>query len=222
VTAEANAPVLRLVRGDADQATPQGRLPGMRDTLAAAVIQSGASLLELSQDSPTLVVFLRQLGSVFCREALADLSAARAQIEAGGVRIVLVHMAADARAKDLLADYWLADLPRISDSARVLYRAFGVPRATLAGLFGWSVLRRAMRAWRRGHRPGRIAGDLFQLAGAFLISEGRILRAARCETATEQADPRQLALAPIASVVTPDAASNPPLRFPVVRRFACD
>ena len=44
----------------------------------------GATLEQLSADSPTLVVFLRHAGCMFCREALSDLSRQRAAIEPTG------------------------------------------------------------------------------------------------------------------------------------------
>jgi len=41
-------------------------------TLDTAVTQSGERLVELSEMSPVLLVFLRHAGCTFCREALAD------------------------------------------------------------------------------------------------------------------------------------------------------
>ena len=44
-----------------------------RDAMDRAITDQGESLLELSQSSPRLVVFLRHAGCIFCRESLADL-----------------------------------------------------------------------------------------------------------------------------------------------------
>ncbi len=97
--------------------------------------QDGVTLDELSRLSPVLLVFLRHAGCTFCREALADLSQKRKQIEAAGARLVLVHMGTEEHGAKFFEKYGLQGVQRISDPERTLYRAFGLPRGSLSDLF---------------------------------------------------------------------------------------
>ena len=108
----------------------------MTDALASHRTQSGETLAHLAAGKRLLVVFLRHAGCPFCREALARLSAERANIEAAGATIVLVHMASDNEAQELFARYDLADVPRISDPSGGLYEAFGLARGSI-----WQIMR---------------------------------------------------------------------------------
>ena len=149
----------------------------------------GHSLLQASQQQPLFIVFLRHFGCTFCREALADLHAARARIEAAGTRLVLVHMSDDDKAQEFLAGNELHDVTCISDPERVLYRAFTLGRGSLRQLFGWSVLKRAWSAGVvDGHGVGWLEGDGFQMPGAFVVSRGRILHEFVHATAADRPD----------------------------------
>lgn len=168
--------------------------------LATAYPSSGAmlgpSLAERSQAAPQLVVFLRHLGCTFCRETLADLARVRPHVEAAGVKIVLVHMVADDQAASVFATYGLADVPRLSDPNKQLYRAFELRRGTLAQLFGPHVWLRGIGAglWQR-HGVGWLQGDGFQMPGAFVVHQGRIVRAFRHADAADRPDYCALAAA---------------------------
>ena len=76
------------------------------------------SLLEMTATQPTIIVFLRHLGCVFCRQMLGDLRERRAEIESAGMRIALVHMASDRQAELVFRMYGLDDVARFSDAAR--------------------------------------------------------------------------------------------------------
>ena len=162
--------------------------------LASAAAQDGRVLLALCEDRPRLVVLLRHLGCMFCREALAELARGRQLIEGRGVGIVLVHLARDdRRARRLFEIYKLADLPRISDPERRLYQAFGLGRGGAGDLFGPHVLARMVETGCRGHLPGRIGGDARQMPGVFLIHRGRVLAEFRHRTAADRPDYTALA-----------------------------
>jgi peroxiredoxin len=151
--------------------------------------QQGVPLEELTKLSPVLLVFLRHSGCPFCREALADLAARKAEIEKAGARLVLVHMGSEAHSNDFFSRYGLADAQRIADPERALYRAFGLPRGRFWDLVG-------PRVWVRGfqasilkrHGFGHIVGDGFQMPGAFLLYHGEILRSYRHQTAADRPD----------------------------------
>ncbi|HUG89313.1 MAG TPA: peroxiredoxin-like family protein [Planctomycetaceae bacterium] len=154
--------------------------------LEAAVTQTGRSLAELSRASPLLVVFLRHGGCPFCRESLADVAAKRTAIEGSGVTIVLVHLMSDEQARELFARYGLDDVPRISDPDRRLYAAFELQRGGVGDVIGPRVWWRGFQtAILSGHLFGKPAGDVFQLPGAFLLVDGRIVRAHRGRTSAD-------------------------------------
>jgi len=134
-------------------------------------------------------VFLRHFGCTFCREALADVAAARERLEAAGARVTLVHMAGDREAHTFIARYGLADVARVSDPERQLYRAFELRRGRLGQLFGAKVWWRGLRAGLLdGHGVGALAGDGFQMPGAFVVHEGRIVRRFAHDSAADRPD----------------------------------
>ncbi|MCX6366898.1 MAG: peroxiredoxin-like family protein [Armatimonadetes bacterium] len=146
--------------------------------------QTGETLGALSERAPSMIVFTRHLGCPFCREVLKILAARRAGIEATGVQLALVHMATETQAAPFFASFGLGDLPRFSDPKRQLYRAFGLERMRLIEFF-------TPRFWSKGvalaqrHGMGLPVGDVFQLAGAFVIFQGRIVQAIRTTRSSE-------------------------------------
>src|ERR1700756_2702256 len=108
---------------------PQPTNPQQMDpqqTEMAGVLQeyrteSGRTLLELVDESPVLLIFLRHFGCSFCRQTLDDVSRIREQIEARGVRPVFVHLGTPERAKPYFDYYHLSDIERVSDPEATLY-----------------------------------------------------------------------------------------------------
>jgi len=166
------------------QAPPEARV--LPDPMSFRT-QNDVTLGELSQASPVLLVLLRHAGCTFCREALKDLAARRAEIERRGVRIAVAHMGAgDVGA--LLAEHRLGDIARIEDPEQLLYRALGLQRGGFAQLFGLRVWLRGIEATLHGNLVGRLAGDGFQMPGVFLIERGRVVASYRHATAADRPD----------------------------------
>jgi AhpC/TSA antioxidant enzyme len=161
--------------------------------LDAAKTQTGESLLALSRQMRTLVVFLRHPGWTFCRQALAELAEKRSAIAAQGTGLVLVHMQTDTAASALFARYGLQDVPRISDPGRQLYEAFELSRGSLAQVAGPRVWLRGLLSLFKGHVPGVPEGDVLQMPGVFLLNNGRIERAYRHATSADRPDYCELA-----------------------------
>jgi peroxiredoxin len=156
--------------------------------------QTGTTLWDLTHTKPRLLVFLRHSGCAFCREALSDLRARRAEIETLGAGLAFVHMMNDADAAPFFNDYSLGDVPRFSDPDRALYGAFRLKRGSLAQLLGPKVWIRGMQAsFLKGHGIGRPIGDPFQMPGAFLIAGDTVVKAYRHATAADQPDYVQMA-----------------------------
>lgn len=144
------------------------------------VSKNGWDLESLSHEGPTLVVFLRHLNCIYCRESLAELKRLRAQIEAEGVRIAAVHMGTEEQAQELLSLFDLNDVERFSDPERRLYNAFGLERTTLGQLLAPTSWLGMVRAGLKSQfLPGKklkgIVGDVLQMPGVFLLHEGRIV-----------------------------------------------
>jgi hypothetical protein len=140
------------------------------------VTNKGNSLLKLSQEKQVLLVFLRHLGCVFCREALFELATKRSLLEASHTQIVLVQMADAAAAKRLFKKFKLQDLEFVTDPDCEYYQRFGLIKAKPSQLFGLSTWAETFRAaiLEGGgiHLP---LGDGFQMPGVFLIRNGAII-----------------------------------------------
>jgi hypothetical protein len=88
------------------------------DEVAAALAtirtESGASLLELAEASPVLLVFLRHFGCSFCRKAISDVADLREELEMRGVRPVFVHLGPPELAKVYFEYYGLGEVERVT------------------------------------------------------------------------------------------------------------
>lgn len=158
-------------------------------TVSFAAGQASMSLDALSERQPVLIVFLRHLGCTFCREALADLNAQRARIEASGTAMCIVSMADEASTRALAAKYGLPDIAIVSDNAKTLYNAFELERGTLSQLFGFRMVLRGVQAGVFAkHGVGMLAGDGFQLPGAFVVHKGKVVRAYQHKDAADRPD----------------------------------
>lgn len=157
--------------------------------LAEAITQHGDNLLDLSNDSPLLVVFLRHFGCTFCREAIAELASKQAGIQATGSKIVFVHMSDEARAAEFFREYGMEAVARVSDPSGKIYRTFNLHRGNWRQLLGWKVLKRGLEAGLlKGHGVGFPAGDIRQMPGVFLVYRGELLKSFRHRSASDRPD----------------------------------
>jgi peroxiredoxin len=156
--------------------------------------QHSRSLADLSAGQTLLLVFLRHSGCTFCRETLMDLKQQREKLQSIGVKPVVIHMSNDADGEKMLNRYELSDLSRISDPACSLYRAYDLKRGRISQLLGPSVWWRGfVSAIVQRHGIGAADGDGFQMPGAFLVRDGRIIKAYRHQKASDRPDYCQLA-----------------------------
>lgn len=155
--------------------------------LEATPVDSQHSLWSASFERPALVVLLRHMGCTYCREAIADLSALRDSLTTAGVRLVLVHQGDDAAGRFYAETSGLTWATWISDRERKLYRAFELKLGTFAQLFGPKVVWRAIgeQALLR-HGVGKLEGNGFQMGGAFLVRDGRIVAGEPAKTAADR------------------------------------
>jgi thiol-disulfide isomerase/thioredoxin len=148
-------------------------------TLAGIRTESGASLLELAEASPVLLVFLRHFGCSFCRKAISDVAELRGELAKRGVRPVFVHLGPPELAKVYFEYYGIGDVERVSDPEAAVYQ---MPMFALGRK---SPLLQALNpvvwvGWLKGtifkHGIGRIEGDGHQMPGIFFLKGPRIVR----------------------------------------------
>lgn len=148
-------------------------------TLALIRTESGASLLELAEASPVLLIFLRHFGCSFCRMAIAQIGELQGELRARGVRPVFVHLGTSEIAKAHFDFYELSDVERINDPEATIYRSpvFGLgqesPWWQLVNPFVWF-------GWLKGtifkYGIGKIQGDGSQMPGVFFLKGPKIVR----------------------------------------------
>jgi peroxiredoxin len=139
------------------------------------IANTGETLSVMSHEKPIMLVFLRHFGCTFCREALADISKRKNDIEATGTRIVFVHMASDEIAERYFNRYKLEGATHISDPDCKYYKAFGLVKGNLTQLFGLQTFIRGFESSViEGHGLGPMLGDGFQMPGIFVIQEDEI------------------------------------------------
>lgn len=170
--------------------------PNLADSLGEFHTESGRSLLDLVDESPVLLVFLRHFGCAFCAMALDRVSQVRRQLEAKGVRPVFVHLGSPERAKPYFDYYKLSDVERISNPDATLYQlpAFELSR-TNPYLQPFSLA--VWKGWLKGamfkYGVGLIKEDGYQMPGVFLLKDRQIARAFRHRTIADEPDYLKLA-----------------------------
>jgi hypothetical protein len=153
--------------------------------------ESGRSLLELLDESPLLLVFLRHFGCSFCRQTLEDVSKIRGTIEARGIRPVFVHLGSPERAKPYFDYYHLSDIERVSNPDASLYAqpVFSLTRKNVLSQF---LIPRLWKGWLQGalrkHGIGMIKEDADQMPGIFYLRDRAIVRAFRYRTIADEPD----------------------------------
>ena len=168
--------------------------PGQTDVFAVMQqyrTESGRTLLELVDESPLLLIFLRHFGCSFCRQTLDDVSKLRSQIEAKGIRPVFVHLGTPERAKPYFDYYHLSDIERVSDPQASLYTqpVFDLARQSA---FSHFLVAKVWKAWLEGairkYGFGMLKEDGDQMPGIFFLRERAIVRAFRYKTIADEPD----------------------------------
>jgi len=145
------------------------------------------TILEASEQSPVMMVFLRHFGCTFCREALYDISNKIKEIESKGTNVILVHMVSEEEATHELGNYGLQHLEHVSDPESLLYKGFRLKRGTFLELFGPKTLIRGFSAGvLHKHGLGSAMGDVYQMPGIFLIHKGAVIKQYQHSTASDK------------------------------------
>ena len=149
----------------------------LREGLAGHRTGTGLALNGLVEQTPVLLVFLRHTGCTFCRQTLADLSAAAPALTQRGVQLVLVHHSSEEAMTALVARYQLDGVQVVHDEHRRLYRHFGLKSGSAwqVALNPWVLLRSAWSVFVERHGMNRPDGDPRQMPAAFTLFRGRVL-----------------------------------------------
>jgi len=145
------------------------RLPflSLEEALVQFKTNKGEILKNISE--PYLLIFLRHAGCTFCREALDDL-------KDFPKRVIYVTMSKNHKLPEF-----------VYDPERKLYQSFGLKRGTIKQLFGFPVFLRGLPALLR-YGVGDLDGDGFQMPGAFLILNGKVIKEFRHQYASDRPD----------------------------------
>ncbi|HAE13924.1 MAG TPA: SelL-related redox protein [Chitinophagales bacterium] len=150
---------------------------------------SGKNLQELSEEQPVLLVFLRHFGCPFCQETLLDVRSRRAELEAKGFTIVLVYMVSPAIGQEYLEQYGMDDMEQLSDPESIAYKRFRLNRGNFRQLLGPKVLYRwAWLGVKKRIFFTRVAGDINQMPGLFLLRNGQVVRQYVHRTSADKPD----------------------------------
>ena len=169
-------------------APPEGRV-SLETALDSLRDDTGRTLRSVTDERPTLVVLLRHSGCTFCKEALADLAERQAAIHKANMSLAVIGMSPTSEAlKAVGTSYGLTTAAWFADPDRLLYRALELKRGTFSQLIGPSVFIGGIRAALHGHGIGKLEGDGFQMPGAFVIHNGRVIRSYRHTTAADRPD----------------------------------
>jgi peroxiredoxin len=162
--------------------------------LSVMKTNTGQSILELSMQSPIMLIFLRHFGCTFCREALDYLSQNSKEINDFGTSIVFVHMSDNATAEKYFAEFKIKNPVHISDIECQYYADFGLVKGKFSQLFGFQNWSRAFNTGVvKGYGWANQIGDGFQMPGVFVISEGEIKTSFIHKYASDQPDYIELA-----------------------------
>ena len=158
--------------------------------LCATRTESGRTLLDLVDERPVLLIFLRHFGCTFCRQAIDDVAQVRGKLAERGVQVAFVHLGSPERAKPYFDYYKLSDVERVSDPEGALYRnpVFALARVNLLHIIRPAV----WIGWLRGavfkYKIGLLKEDIQQMPGVFFLRDRAIATVFRHRTIADRPD----------------------------------
>jgi thiol-disulfide isomerase/thioredoxin len=146
---------------------------------------NGDTLLELSSKNNVLLVFVRHFGCTFCRETVSEISKLEQAIAGKKLTLVFVHMSDPTQGDEFFSRYYDHPIFHVSDPSRSLYKSLNLKRGSFFQLFGPMIWLKGIWAGIfKGHGIG-IEGDILQLGGFFVLSNGQIVFEQKVHSASE-------------------------------------
>jgi thiol-disulfide isomerase/thioredoxin len=156
-----------------------------RDLINFVRTNKGDTLLELSNKQRVLLVFVRHFGCTFCRETVSEISKLEERIAGKKLTLVYVHMSDPSNADEFFSRYYDQKIFHVSDPSRSLYKSLNLQRGTFYQLFGpMTWIKGIWAGIFKGHGIG-IEGDVLQLGGFFVLSNGQIIFEKKTSSASE-------------------------------------
>lgn len=149
------------------------RIPAeVLDAPVAGVNLMPGTLRDQLGPEPTLLVFLRHFGCVFCRETVAEL---RQSSEAADFPpILFFFQGTPTEGRAFLRRDW-PTVRAVADPGLRFYEAFGVERMSWTDMLRPALWEAQRRARARGFEQGERSGDIWRLPGVFLVLGDRVL-----------------------------------------------
>lgn len=135
-----------------------------------------APLADAWHNQHALLIFLRHLGCLPCRDHVAQLRDHTAELAAMHTAVTIISFGTTP-----LAEQWLtetgAHFTFLLDPTRAAYHAYGLERSVLR-TWGWRNLSYYARQLLTGRKLRGIQGDAHQLGGDFIVDSTGIIRLA--------------------------------------------
>lgn len=126
-------------------------------------------------DGPTMLVFLRHFGCIFCREWMAEIERHHEEIKAAGIRQVVLLALGEPKHAAFFG-------PRLAPSAKSLaarstevYSDYGLRQGGLTELVGPRTVLSGLRAAAKGNRQGPATGDVRMLGATFIVDTNGVV-----------------------------------------------
>lgn len=120
---------------------------------------------------PVVLALIRHFGCQLCKDHVSQLTPAVPAIHEAGAELIIVGSGNPSMAGFFAEDYHVTT-PLFTDPSREVYGAFGAKRPTWTALLNPRLYWNALQVHRRGHRVGKVQGDLAQLGGVFIVLPG--------------------------------------------------
>jgi hypothetical protein len=162
------------VAGRATDGDPLERLSAeILDTPVSGVnLMPGPLRDQLDDEAPTLLVFLRHFGCIFCRETVAELREAAGR--PGFPPVIFFFQGSPTEGKAFLRRDW-PDVRAVADPHARFYEAFGVGRMSPLQMLRPGLWAAERRAKAKGLEGGARSGDIWRMPGIFLVRGDRVL-----------------------------------------------
>ena len=157
------------------------------EVLEVVFTNEGNDLRTIAGQNCVMLVFLRHFGCAFCREALADLSVFKSELDLKKVKLIFIHMAEEQYADEYLDTFGLKGQEHISDPDMSLYEYFGLQKGTFRELFGLKVWMRLI-GQKNGSDVQAHLGNVKQMPGIFMLRNGEIVNSFIHKSAADKPD----------------------------------
>jgi len=146
--------------------------------LTCAPDKSGLTLASLWKEGPAVLIFLRHLGCMFCREHVVQLQQARHTFEKFNTKVALITIGNPDDTAHFCADHAPgAFFYCLCDFDKRAYQAFGLARTNVKDLFlSPHIYARGFQAALHGHFIRIPKEDPFQLPGVFIVDTTGVIR----------------------------------------------